>query len=92
MLRALIVLTGSNVWTMKNRDVLTLPGSGPGSSSRCTTFHRWGSGGQHSHASGHQAHRRRAELVPPYNNDDEGFIAEQKKAIEALAPELSAPS
>jgi putative intracellular protease/amidase len=91
MLRALIVLTGSNVWTMKDG---TPHPTGFWAREFLEAYDAFTGGGVEVSIATPLATRPTVDELswyPPYNNDDEGFIAEQKKAIEALAPELSAP-
>ena len=90
MPRALIVLTGSNVWTMKDG---TPHPTGFWAREFLEAYDAFMGGGLEVDIAtplGVKPTVDELSWYPPYNNDDENFIAQQKKTLESLAPILSA--
>ena len=86
MLRALIVLTGSNVWTMKDG---TPHPTGFWAREFLEAYDAFTGGGVEVSIATPLATRPTVDELgwyPPYDNDDEGFIAEQKRQSRRWRP------
>ena len=91
MPKALIVLTGSRVWTMKDG---TPHPTGFWAREFLEAYDAFKSGGLEVDLAtplGVKPTVDELSWYPPYNNNDDSFIEQQKKAIESLAPQLNAP-
>jgi putative intracellular protease/amidase len=91
MASALIVLTGTNVWTMKDG---TRHPTGFWAREFLEAYDAFTQGGLEVSIAtplGVKPTVDELSWYPTYNNNDESFVADQKKALQALEPQLSAP-
>ena len=91
MAEALIVLTGSNVWTMKDGSPHPTGFWAREFIEAHDAFTDGGLGVSIATPLGAKPTVDQLSWYPPYNNNDEQFIAQQKKWLEAHAAELDAP-